>query len=261
MRDVLRLGRWQDALDGVECDALIVDAPYGERTHSGHDYGTGSANRSERGWPRADGSKEPGRDRRAITYAAWTPDDVRAFVDHWSPRTRSWMVSITDDGLQQTWKDAMAAHDRYVFAAIPWVAPGSRVRLSGDGPSSWTCWIIVGRPRKGNDRTGRPYSKWGTLPGAYIVQSDRDGHIGGKPLALMEAIVRDYSRPGDLVCDPCAGYGTTLAAALRQGRQAVGSEMDPETHARGLEYLDRHGRVRDMFEAVEQVTAGQELPW
>ena len=35
--DVLRLGRWQDALAGVECDALIVDAPYSARTHGGHD--------------------------------------------------------------------------------------------------------------------------------------------------------------------------------------------------------------------------------
>lgn len=246
MKDVLRLGRWQEALDGIECDALIVDAPYGERVHS-----------SDQELPRLS--------RRALTYAGWTPDDVRAFVNHWSPRTRGWMVSITSHDLAPVWTDAMEAQGRYVFAPLPWVATGSRIRLAGDGPSSWTCWIIVGRPRKGNDRNGRPYSKWGTLPGAYVVTQDRFGvkynHIGGKPLALMEQLVRDYSRPGDLVCDPCAGYGTTLAAALRQGRQAVGSEMDPETHARGLEYLDRNGRARDMFEAVEQVTAGQELPW
>ena len=213
------------------------------------------------GWSRSDGSIEPATSRRAISYAGWTPADVHAFVDHWSPRTRGWMVSITSHDLAPVWAEAMEAAGRYVFPPLPWVAPGSRVRLVGDGPSSWTCWIIVGRPRKGNDRDGRPFSKWGTLPGAYVMTSDRSGHIGGKPLALMEALVRDYSRPGDLVCDPCAGYGTTLAAALRQGRRAIGSEMDPETHARGLEYLDRNGRARDLFEAVEQVTAAQELPW
>ena len=251
MRDVLRLGRWQEALDGIECDALIVDAPYGERVHSGHD----SLTVKDRG------GVDDGADRRALTYAGWTPDDVRDFVAYWSPRTRGWMVSITSHDLAPVWAEAMEATGRYVFAPLPWVAQGSRVRLAGDGPSSWTCWIIVGRPRKGNDRDGRPYSKWGTLSGAYVVTSDRSSHIGGKPLALMEALVRDYSRPGDLVCDPCAGYGTTLAAALRQGRRAIGSEMDPETHAKGLEYLDRNGRARDLFEAVEQVTAAQELPW
>jgi len=37
--------------------------------------------------------------------------------------------------------------------------------------------------------------------------------IGGKPMWLMRALVRDYSRPGNLVCDPCAGGATTLIAA------------------------------------------------
>ena len=259
----------------MECDLLCVDAPYGadthaanvadklnpyrRSTHSSHSNGEGGGRKYETNGQggRGDWSYE----RRALNYAGWTPDDVRAFVDHWSPRTRGWMVSITSHDLAPVWAEAMAANDRYVFAPLPWVAPGSRVRLAGDGPSSWTCWIIVARPRTGNDRNGRPYSKWGTLPGAYVITSDRGSHIGGKPLALMEALVRDYSRPGDLVCDPCAGYGTTLAAALRQGRRAIGSEMDPETHAKGLEYLDRNGRARDLFEAVEQVTAAQELPW
>lgn len=54
--------------------------------------------------------------------------------------------------------------------------------------------------------------------------------VGNKPLALMEAIVRDYSRPGDVVCDPCAGGGTTLLAAHRLGRHGVGAEMDPTTY-------------------------------
>ena len=256
MRDVLRLGRWQEALAGVECDALIVDAPYSARTHGGHDDGVGGL----RSGPGLSGSGNA-VDRRAITYEGWTPEDVAAFVQHWSPRTRGWIVTITDHDLAPVWADALAGAGRYVFAPLPWVATGSRVRMAGDGPSSWTCWIIVARPRTGNDRNGRPFSKWGTLPGAYLHTSDRGGHIGGKPLALMEALVRDYSRPGDLVCDPCAGYGTTLAAALRQGRQAVGAEMDPETHAAGLRYLDTHGRARDLFEAVEQVTAAQELPW
>jgi len=45
----------------------------------------------------------------------------------------------------------------------------------------------------------------------------------------MRAIVRDYSRPGELVCDPCAGGGTTLLAAVLEGREAIGTELDPKT--------------------------------
>jgi site-specific DNA-methyltransferase (adenine-specific) len=49
--------------------------------------------------------------------------------------------------------------------------------------------------------------------------------VGGKPLWLMERLVEDYSRPGDLVVDPCCGAGTTLLAALRTGRRAIGGDV------------------------------------
>jgi len=244
----LRCGPWQDTLAGVECDALIVDAPYSARTHGGHDSLT-VPNR---------GGCQDDSDRRALTYGGWAPDDVRAFVGSWAPRTRGWFVTITDHTLAPVWDAALADAGRYVFAPLPWVAPGSRVRLAGDGPSSWTCWIVVARPRSGEDRNGRPYSKWGTLPGAYIHTQDRGSHIGGKPAALMRALVRDYTRPGDLVCDPCAGGGTTLLAAVQEGRRAVGSEMDPETHAKAVARLERKLAQGDLWAACERAKAAEQ---
>ena len=120
--------------------------------------------------------------------------------------------TLTDDTLAPVWRAAYERVGRYAFAMIPYVAPGSRVRLAGDGPSSWTCWIMVSRPRRD------PYATWGTLPGAYVLPPGQGGAlpvVGGKPLWLMEQLVRDYSREGDLVCDPCCSAGTTLVAALR----------------------------------------------
>jgi DNA modification methylase len=58
----------------------------------------------------------------------------------------------------------------------------------------------------------------------------------------MSDIVRDYSRPGDLVVDPYAGAGTTLLAAHRIGRRAVGAEMDQGRFELARERLDREGR-------------------
>ena len=63
--------------------------------------------------------------------------------------------------------------------------------------------------------------------------------VGGKPLDLMRAIVRDYSRPGDLICDPCAGGATTLLAAAMEGRRAVGAEIDHETYAKASARIAR----------------------
>ena len=63
---------------------------------------------------------------------------------------------------------------------------------------------------------------------------------------LMCGIVRDYSKDGDLICDPCAGGATTLLAAVSQGRRAVGSEMDPETYKKAQQRIDA-GWTEDMF--------------
>jgi site-specific DNA-methyltransferase (adenine-specific) len=128
---------------------------------------------------------------------------------------------MTSHDLVPAWERALRLLDRYVFAPVPYVETGSRVRLAGDGPSSWTVWLVVARPRT------QAMARWGTLPGAYVLPSERGkGRIGGKALAGMRAIVRDYTRPGDLVVDPCAGAGTTLRACQIEGRRAIGAEMD-----------------------------------
>ncbi len=43
--------------------------------------------------------------------------------------------------------------------------------------------------------------------------------------ALAASVVEETTRPGDVVLDPFAGYGTTLAVAARLGRVAVGVEV------------------------------------
>jgi hypothetical protein len=130
-------------------DTVIVDAPYSARTHGAHDVGTADL---------PDGS-----DRREIDYSFWTPEDVTRFVEVWHPLTAGWIVSLTDTNLAPAWTAALEATGRYVFSPVACVEPGSRVRVAGDGPAQWSVWAIVARPRR------EPFSKWGSLPGAYVV--------------------------------------------------------------------------------------------
>jgi DNA modification methylase len=46
--------------------------------------------------------------------------------------------------------------------------------------------------------------------------------------ALAASVIGHASQPGELVLDPFAGYGTTLAVAERMGRRAIGIELVPE---------------------------------
>jgi site-specific DNA-methyltransferase (adenine-specific) len=222
----LRLGDWRHALVDIECDAIVTDPPYGERVHDGHTRSLDSQRKPQ---------------RQDIEYAHWSPGDVREFVEHWSPRTRGWFVALTSHDLYPVYRAALENCGRYVFHPIPCVIRGMTVRLVGDGPASWSVYGVVARPRSPE------FWKWGALNGAYVVTRQREwGVVGGKSQALMRAIVRDYSRPGDLICDPCAGMGTTGVAALGLGRRFVGAEIDPDTHRLALERLG-HGVQQDLF--------------
>ncbi len=64
-------------------------------------------------------------------------------------------------------------------------------------------------------------------------------HPTKKPPWLMEALIRDFTDPGDLVFDPTAGEGTTGEACIKLGRRFIGCEIDPKYHAAGLARLIR----------------------
>ncbi len=227
----LRCGDWRDVLaDVTECGAVITDPPYSARTHTGHDAGANMANATG-AWRRSDGGAGRRRARREISYREWAGDDVAAFVSKWAPRCRGWIVAMSDSDLCGAWRRSAEGAGRTGFQPLPCVIPGMTVRMAGDGPSSWAIYLNVSRPKS--------LAKWGTLPGAYRSGQGEREHIGGKPLALMRAIVRDYSRPGDLIVDPCAGGATTLLAAAAEGRRAIGAEIDPETFAKAVRRLER----------------------
>lgn len=211
----LRLGRWEDALAKIGIvDALITDPPFGAKTHA-----------NSRALPNAREDGSP-LDGIGPDYQPWTASDVMQFVGDWSPRVRGWMACMTSHDLIGPYQDAYESAGRYSFAPVPIVLRGMSLRVSGDGPSSWAVYLMVARPRS------EAFSRWGTLPGAYVHNASPNASKGrGKPAELLEEIVGHYSRAGDLVCDPLAGWGSTLFAALKLGRRAIGAELDCEAHA------------------------------
>lgn len=209
----LYLGDCRDVLKEIGAvDHVITDPPFSGRTHEGHNACPGINA----------GTPYDGATRKGLGYSCWTEFDATNFIVSASRTCRGWMVIFNDDVLALHIRYAMEKCGRYAFAPLPYYAPGSRVRLSGDGPSSWTVWIMVSRTKA--------QARWGTLPGGYMAQEgwrERE-HMGGKPTKLMEAIVSDYSREGDLVCDPLMGSGTTGVACVRLGRKFIGIEIEPK---------------------------------
>ena len=57
---------------------------------------------------------------------------------------------------------------------------------------------------------------------------ERTGHPCQMPEAVLERIIKVTSNPGDVVLDPFAGSGTTLAVAKRLGRRYLGVELSED---------------------------------
>jgi len=238
----LRVGRWQEALADIgEVGTIIADPPYGDRTHTGN---AGLADKfGNPGYVKSDGTSRPGNTARSdlAGYTHWTPDDAATFIAAWSGRCRGWFCIMTSDDLITPIRDAYSDNGRLDFAPVPILQ--HRPRLTGDGPGSGAVYLMVARPRR------KEFLSWGSLPCWYMSQPDRTGIVNGaKPLSLMLEIVRDYSRPGDTVCDPTSGGATTLIAAHTLGRRAIGAEMDPATAAKAQARIDRHLRQGTLFE-------------
>ena len=201
----LRCGDWRDVLDDVALvDVLLGDPPFSRRTHQGQ----------------RTGGKDPrySKDRGAaalasagLEYCAWSDDDVREYVASWSPRVSGWLAALTSHDLVPAWERAALEAERYPFAPIacsqhPCALPGAYY-----GPSFDTGENAL-------DRSARAVR-------------------GAKPLWLMRALVVDYSEPGDLIVDPTAGGGTTLVAAVLEGRRAIGAERDEATWKKAVARL------------------------
>ena len=62
-------------------------------------------------------------------------------------------------------------------------------------------------------------------------------HKWGQDFEAFGEIVRRLTAPGQTVADPFMGAGTTLLAAVTEGRHAVGADIDPAAVATARERL------------------------
>lgn len=84
------------------------------------------------------------------------------------------------------------------------------------GYGNWlACVVACGKPRRGQNAFH------------FSVRGSKADHPSPKPIEYMEKLVARLSEPGQTVCDPMMGSGTTIEAAIRLGRKAIGVEISP----------------------------------
>lgn len=106
----------------------------------------------------------------------------------------------------------------------------------------WRIGVIPGDPLAcEDDASADPVAIGGFFetPPLSSGDSERIGYPTQKPIALIEEIIAAASLPGDLVLDPTCGSGTTLLAAKRLARRAIGIDMSADAIKATYSRLER----------------------
>ena len=112
------------------------------------------------------------------------------------------------------------------------VRSNPRPQMSGDRPALGIDPILIewADSKRSEWNGGGKAGVWKS-PAARWDTGGKQTHPTQKPLSLMRDLLGDFSDPGDLVCDPFAGSGSTAVACKELGRRFVGWEIDPSYHA------------------------------
>lgn len=97
------------------------------------------------------------------------------------------------------------------------------------------------------------------IPAINNMALERTGWPTQKPLALLSTLVEACCPPGGTVMDPMCGSGTTLVAAARSGRMALGVDMDPKALRIASWRLSREG-IREAGSAGSEARTRGALP-
>jgi site-specific DNA-methyltransferase (adenine-specific) len=169
-------------------------------------------------------------------YAA----EIKIRLDRLGLTLRNWIIWHYTFGVSCTRKfNRSHAHifyyvvdpRRFTFNADAVRVPSARQTTYADKRANPTgkvpddTWVV--RPQEDERFFPAQGDTW-YVPRVCGTFKERTGHPCQMPEAVLERIVRVSSNPGDLVLDPFAGSGTTLAVARRLGRRYLGIELSPE---------------------------------
>jgi len=214
-------------LTGLACladrsvDHVITDPPYEADAH------TKGRRTKVDGWRKAMelGVRDGICVETPLPFVAITDEQRVAAAAQMARVARRWILVFCQVEASQKWAQALIAGGVQYIRTMIWVKPGAQPQFTGDRPGVGYESIVVAH-RKGRKR----WNGGGRVGVFTFSKGGTDGktahHPTTKPLPLMRELVDLFSDPGELICDPYAGSGSTGVAALMLGRNFLGWEID-----------------------------------
>ncbi len=120
------------------------------------------------------------------------------------------------------------------------------------------CWLIWDKENGGNECADGEMA-WTNLDKPVRLlrwmwngmlrkgQEARHGHPTQKPLGVMEWCIGHLPATAQTILDPFMGSGTTLVAAKRLGRKAIGIEREPKYFDIACKRIEEAQKQADLF--------------
>lgn len=161
-------------------------------------------------------------------------------------QSRGWLILFTLAEGVRAWRDDIQTAGGKYDTCLAWVKPDAAPRFNGQGAArGFECAVTAW--------CGPGYRVWnaGGKRGVYthlVNGGERTGlHPTEKPRRLMSEIVADFTNPGETICDPFMGSGTTGVAAVRADRRFIGIEKDRRYFDIACKRIEDAQRQGDFF--------------
>jgi hypothetical protein len=193
---------------------VLTDPPYSDHTHSKQWIGAALT---------AQGKARVSTAHAGLGFDPITEEVARAFGAQCARLVQRWTLVFSDLEWHYRWREWMPLP--HVRACV-WDKVDSAPQFTGDRPAASAEVFVLFHPEGKKRWNGG--GKRNVYRYAVNGEKGANPHPSTKPLDLMEAIIRDFTDPGDLIVDPFCGSGTTGVAAKRLGRRFIGWERDPK---------------------------------
>lgn len=242
------------SLEPLSIDHGIHDPPYSDKVHS-------CSRRGLTNYKEIKGDAARTARNRDLGFEPMTPELMNACAEQFARITRRWVLVFCDLELAHEWRESLERAGMEYVRTLIWEKLGAAPQMTGDRPANHAEAIVLchqthpdGRPMKKRWRNGGNGNMY-----RFAIVLNRSGkdprhHTTQKPLALMSALVRHFTDPGDVVLDAFAGSGTTILACRARGRVCYGIELDPEVATTGNE------RIRTTTDQAELPTFEITMP-
>lgn len=208
-------------------NVLITDPPYSEYVHSKSRQGSRPLTGSHSG-----GSfSAPANFCREKDFGfAAIEEATRVQIGQWATTAVDrWVLIFSDVESTHLWRAALCECEGGLdyCRTGAWVKIGATPQFTGDRPATGFEAITICHPR-GRKRWngGGSHAVWSVPIVLNRSGNDPRLHTTQKPEPLMRELVQLFTATGETILDPFMGSGTTLVAAKRLGRKAIGIELE-----------------------------------